>query len=551
VAVDGDERTPGPRWRFAVGAPAAPGGPSVPDGAPLDAPPNTLSWAATPGARDYQLYVDGQRALRTASTVATIDEPLAGGPHTWAVVARNAIGATSGPTWTFATPAPPFAQSSQPFSGTLVYCDPVAVDGKVVFTTTPSLSPNEVWNGVPVLNVFDPVTGSLAASDFPGGLDTYGLGSTFLANPALRPPAVVGARVLFYDSTVVDVYDLSTRQWSTHPLSVARTAMAIAVVGDQVVFAGGDGKRGGGGAVDIYHADTDQWSTARLSAPRDGIAVAIVGGKLVLAGGYDDAELKPSDAFDVYDPASGQWTAGRLAVPHDVSAVAVVGNSALFAGGFSAPRKGGRTRPTDAVEVYDAGSGQWSIAHLSSPGSDITALAVGHFALFAGQPRADWTQPAAVDLYDAQRGTWSAAQLSPPSLAFAGETGAATVGDRALFTHDGVADVFDASTGQWSSRPLPGFVDESASNEPPDIGQVRVVGHVALIGGGQALHVYDADADRWSVVRLEGEGINLYTGVVVGTRAVYLTRAGKYGNPVIGTPRLDVLTLLPEQGNQP
>ena len=40
-------------------------------------------------------------------------------------------------------------------------------------------------------------------------------------------------------SSVVDIYDLETGQWSTSALSQGRQYMACATVGDKAIFAGG------------------------------------------------------------------------------------------------------------------------------------------------------------------------------------------------------------------------------------------------------------------------------------------------------------------------
>jgi len=68
---------------------------------------------------------------------------------------------------------------------------------------------------------------------------------------------------------------------STATLSQARTGMAVAVVGSQVLFAGGQTSSvdaSATDAVDLYDDSTGEWSSTTLSAPRTRVRAACRGG---------------------------------------------------------------------------------------------------------------------------------------------------------------------------------------------------------------------------------------------------------------------------------
>jgi hypothetical protein len=66
-----------------------------------------LSWTASSGAAQYDVFVDGH--LECGDLAGTSCRPgnLTEGAHTWYVTARNACGSTTGPTWNFVQSGPP------------------------------------------------------------------------------------------------------------------------------------------------------------------------------------------------------------------------------------------------------------------------------------------------------------------------------------------------------------------------------------------------------------------------------------------------------------
>lgn len=142
------------------------------------------------------------------------------------------------------------------------------------------------------------------------------------------------------------IFNLSTGVWKSDARSAASTRFspAVASVGSVIAFAGGglDMFVNNGvysipnNYVAIYNASSDAWTlNTTLSVGRTGIAAAGVGDVLVFAGGRKSQSnqlnsLEDSAVVDIYDTTSGTWkTSSPLTVARDKPAVAVVGGGAL------------------------------------------------------------------------------------------------------------------------------------------------------------------------------------------------------------------------------
>jgi hypothetical protein len=98
-------------------------------------------------------------------------------------------------------------------------------------------------------------------------------------------------------SNVVDIFNATSRNWTTAVLSVSRSTSATSLPNEGLAFFAGGGRTGMGFAtsnVDIFDARSGTWSTAVLSAPgvpmatslpSSGLAIfAVVGGMLGCTG---------------------------------------------------------------------------------------------------------------------------------------------------------------------------------------------------------------------------------------------------------------------------
>ena len=88
----------------ATTAPAAPSTPNPSNGATGVSTSATLKWACS-GATAYDVYVNGAlyAANQTSASVSTTLSPST--QYAWYVVAKNSVGSTPGPTWSFTTMA--------------------------------------------------------------------------------------------------------------------------------------------------------------------------------------------------------------------------------------------------------------------------------------------------------------------------------------------------------------------------------------------------------------------------------------------------------------
>lgn len=182
----------------------------------------------------------------------------------------------------------------------------------------------------------------------------------------------------FYD--VIDVYNLQSNQWSTRKLSAPRVCSA-AVLGNRVVFAGGQGIQGATDLTDIFNSATQQWTTAQLSVPRFNAAIATAEPYVIVAGGSTFVK-DALDVVDLWNTQTNTWTTSKLSAPRAlIGASNACGDKAIFAGGGDADWD---TRflssSSNAVDIFDAATGQWSQSALSQ--ARVAAFAGGDGARF-------------------------------------------------------------------------------------------------------------------------------------------------------------------------
>jgi hypothetical protein len=113
------------------------------------------------------------------------------------------------------------------------------------------------------------------------------------------------------ESSVVDLFNCLTQIWSTAHLSVARMNPVAASVGNIALFAGGLSRKPfdsnnpfnpfslhyDSSVVDVFHVTTGKWSNASLSVARKYLSATTVGDLALFAGGEN------SDVVDLYQLA--------------------------------------------------------------------------------------------------------------------------------------------------------------------------------------------------------------------------------------------------------
>lgn len=226
----------------------------------------------------------------------------------------------------------------------------------------------------------------------------------------------------------VDIYDYASNAFTSTSLSTSRSGMAVASVGNKIIFAGGIKSYKNNGyavvsdVVDIYDAVANTWSTATLSTARTGIAAVVIGTKAYFAGGYKEL---PTPVFyntvDVFDAATNTWSTTTLSQARAYATAIVAGDLAFFAGGLMA------NAYSDRVDMFDSANDTWSTTSISFPRSGLVPVVTNHRVMFAGGGSLGYTTP--IEVYDLDNGNWSVEYLSQARVTFAG----ASVNNKAIF----------------------------------------------------------------------------------------------------------------------
>ena len=350
--------------------------------------------------------------------------------------------------------------------------------------------------------------------------------------------AVVGSQVVFAGghttgslasvSDAVDLYDAASDEWSTAALSEPRSHISAATVGSRVLLTGGtDAGNRNSSAVDIYDSASSTWSTDALPTVRGIRLAATVGQSVVFVG--DTAEFAvgvPQGAalFDIYDDASGSWTSGTVpGIGLGALSGAAVGSKLLLSGTElqcgSRGYQGCQPVPTQSVAVYDAGTGSWSAAR---------------FAGGRTSTQADSFSPV-VDIYDSTTDRWSTTQLPAAQALTVGSSGSLAVFRHQQSDARVVLDIFDTATGRWLSRAAP-----RPGTNPVVSGGRLILLTQTLNDTSATVDVYDLAADAWSTITLSvpraGPAV-----ATVGTRTLL---AGGLSDRSLAAPASDAVDIL-------
>lgn len=286
-------------------------------------------------------------------------------------------------------------------------------------------------------------------------------------------------------TAIVDTYNRETGKWSTLSpgLSLARSSLAAASIGDVVFFAGGYNLDfyNGTDVVDIYNVTSRTWTIATLSEPRFALAATSVEDIVIFAGGLND--ITDLNVVDIYNVTSKQWTVATLSLARGYLTAISVGSLAIFAGGAA-------DVSVNTVDIYDAATAQWSTATLSLARENLASATVGNLVIFAGGDNGNSTafnSYNAVDIYDSSSKTWKIATLSQPRTYLAGAS--LTSLGLALFAGgendqsesqtsevSAVIDIYNASSNSWTTGSLPVALSLLQGTS--------VGGDTALFGGG-------------------------------------------------------------------
>jgi Kelch motif/Galactose oxidase, central domain len=222
-------------------------------------------------------------------------------------------------------------------------------------------------------------------------------------------------------------------------LSQGRIGLVSATAGSKIVFAGGMIVGAYSSRVDIYDTASKTWSTAELSrAERQGMAIAAVGNKVLFAGGGDNDNGTVTSRVDIYDVAANSWSQVELSQARSYLAAITIYNKIYFAGGGTwGPIVGGSPNPnwpsnanyyvgSNAVDIYDNTTNTWTIATLSEGRFELSATVIGNKIYFAGGFQSIFNVSNRIDIFDTQTNAWSTSQLQE----FRGSHASAAVGNK-------------------------------------------------------------------------------------------------------------------------
>lgn len=261
-------------------------------------------------------------------------------------------------------------------------------------------------------------------------------------------------------------------------LSEGRSRLAVVSLGQQVLFAGGNGGRSGlqeelaSTRVDILNICENNFGCLNtftheelLSEGREDLVGVASNGQALFAGGLRTLNklFLYSATVDIYDQASNKWTVDSLSQARAALAAAAVKNMSFFGGGVTGIES--ETYYTDTVDIYNKDADpQWTVAKLSQQRGHLAATSCNGMILFGGGfYLGRYTDADAVgfsdrvDVYDPSTKKWTATSLSEGR----GKLAAAAVGTKAVFaggiSEDGpssVIDIYDTATGLWTVAAL-------------------------------------------------------------------------------------------------
>ncbi len=142
--------------------------------------------------------------------------------------------------------------------------------------------------------------------------------------------AAIANKVFFTFENIYDrvaIYDISTGNWSTAPLSVSRWLPRPIVVGNKLLLAG-DRRQIASGRIDIYDATTNSWTTSELLRPGAVLSFAGIGNKMLM---LVNVEGLPSPHWSIFDAAGNTVSALELNYPFNSFPVTI--NNEVYLGG--------------------------------------------------------------------------------------------------------------------------------------------------------------------------------------------------------------------------
>jgi hypothetical protein len=243
------------------------------------------------------------------------------------------------------------------------------------------------WTPTSVSELYDPSTGQWTQTGNVNNpiFDSVGnSGDAVLLNDGRV--LKVGANFGSSNSSIAELYDPSTGQWTTTgSLLLARSSTKLMKLQDgRVLMIGGNGGNGFAADCEIYDPSTGQWTTTgSLNYGRSNHdAFLLPDGRVLVAGGVDQGN--PVLQSEIYDPATRTWSVdASMNVGHtNISSMVMLSNGKILFGGGD-----------QQSELYAPGLTVGAITAPSSPvlvNTAITASANFTDPLSSGTHSASW-----------------------------------------------------------------------------------------------------------------------------------------------------------------
>jgi N-acetylneuraminic acid mutarotase len=227
-------------------------------------------------------------------------------------------------------------------------------------------------------------------------------------------------------------YNPQTNQWtSMTSMPTPRSGFAVAVFQNKIYAIGGTGGTGFASNNEVFDPVSNTWETkTSMPTPRADLCASVVDDKIYLIGGKRYSNISPfyneTNINEVYDPGNDTWsTAAPLPTAVQGYSSVVLNDKIYVIGGSSESMSLPNTVISDANQVFDPGSGNWSTA-ASLPDVDsygAAAATEGYMApariyCIGGYSNEEFSST--VQVYFPENNSWNAAESMPTARSYLG-----------------------------------------------------------------------------------------------------------------------------------
>ena len=295
------------------------------------------------------------------------------------------------------------------------------------------------------------------------------------------------------------------------------------------------GGRSPANPIDRFTYIEGAWNgTGSQQVARFGASATLLrSGRVLVAAGQ--AGLSVTGECELYDPVTGTWTpTGSLNIARQSHTATLLSDGrVLVVGGTDS---GTNFNVTSSAEIYDPGSGQWSVAasmaqarfsHTATllPGGDV--LVVGGM-IFPGRP----TSLATAEDYDPRTDTWTSVASLPSAAAIGNHTATLLPNGEILIAGGQNGNV--AHDAAYLYDPLRrAFIQTGSMGSPRGVATATLLpdGRVLVAGGANGVlspalnteEIYDPATGTWSLTGLMLQGRAGHTATLLPNGKVLFT----------------------------